>query len=606
MEHLGAKERHQPVKVLDQDVIHRIAAGEVVDRPASVLKELIENSIDAGSTSVKVTIVGGGLKSIVVEDDGWGMSQDDLSLCLRRHATSKIKKIEDLEKLFSLGFRGEALSAISSVSQIQIDSRLEGAEAWVLEANGGIENQIKPSSRKVGTRIEVKNLFYNVPARKKFIKSMSAEARACTDVLDHLAVSYPEVSLSWFLIKDSGELSQELTVQASELSSRVKAVRGILDKPHHIKETENLPEGLNSVELVFWGPPNFFPTQKNISLTVNGRAVHDKRLGYALREAYYGLIPVGVFPAVHVSVEVDPDIIDANIHPQKKELRWPKGFSLSGIVYRLIRPYFDLVKHQEAKQVVQGSFFEEQVSPDRSIRTESQSAHSNGMMSFDFAPAKPQQTNQQKSVSVNQTSNSETEFKRYFSAMRVVGEVGARWIILESHKGLFIVDQHAAHERINFEKFFTKPDLIRSKPLLTPLEITLPQGVVDKRDSLMVTLESFGFEFNKEATVSTKCIELIAVPEADRKLRWSDWLKEVFDAMEQDEEVLGLKDKIKTHVAASLACHGSVRFGQRLDREQIKSLLEDMDRVQWSRYCPHGRPVSFELPHEQLEKSFDR
>jgi DNA mismatch repair protein MutL len=602
------------VQVLSKEIIHRIAAGEVVDRPASVLKELIENSVDAGSTEIKVTLIEGGLKAIIVEDNGIGLSSADLALCLQRHATSKIQNVDDLDKLFSLGFRGEALAAISSVSEIEIHTYREGASgAWTLKSRGGLETYLGPGVQPQGTRVEVKDLFYNVPARKKFIKSTSAETRACIDVLEHLALCFPQVALSWYSLKDvTGDLLEDVVLPVQSLAERVQSVVGLLDAPTHLVVSDGLPEGVRSLEIVFWGPPNFFSTQKHITLCVNGRAVFDKRLGYSLREAYYGVIPVGVFPAVHVKLDVNPDIIDANIHPQKKELRWPKGFSLAGLVYRQIRPYFDLQKVAHSGVVHTEPLFFDSPAPldETQLLATEPMAPTTRRYEIPTHDSHPSTQNglQIESSPADQESPQRSGAPGFFASMRIVGEAGARWILLESAKGLVVVDQHAAHERVNFERFMNKKELIRSVPLLTPFVYKLAHAhhSGETRTKIMDILEDFGFEFNRDDTVSTSELEIIAVPQADRNLKWAQWLGDVIDAAERDHETLGLLDKIRTHVASSLACHGSVRFGQRLEPEQIRALLNSMDSVQWGRYCPHGRPVYFELPHTELEKRFDR
>lgn len=630
MQSSSISQTSNPVRVLSQDVIHRIAAGEVVDRPSSVIKELVENSVDAGASDIKITLIEGGLKAIIVEDNGAGMSEADLALCLQRHATSKIQNVDDLDHLFSLGFRGEALAAISSVSEIEIHTKRNGAEPWSLKSRGGVQTYLGPGSQKEGTRVEVKDLFYNVPARKKFIKSVSSEVRSCVDVLEHLALCFPQVSFSWFILKDqTGDLLEDISLPAEPLKFRVSKVVGVLSEPYHVNLENNLPDGVESLELVFWGPPHFFSTQKHITLCVNGRAVFDKRLGYSLREAYHGVIPVGQFPAVHVNLKVNPEVIDANIHPQKKELRWPKGFSLAGLIYKHVRPFFDVQSRPVAQSAAdqlnlnEVGFFDNHdtthsllsfLEPASTHKTESfVNSEYQANQSYPLRPnlnadaiktqaflAEPSDTffkSEQKTLS-----------KGFFSSMRVVGEVGAKWILLESSAGMVVVDQHAAHERVNFEKILTSRELIRSAPLLTPFNYRLPSFLRDAevRSQLMNTLEEFGFEFNRQDTVSITELEIIAVPVADRQLKWSQWLEEIVDSAQRDQEVLGLLDRIRTHVAASLACHSSVRFGQRLKNEQISSLLEEMDAVQWGRYCPHGRPVYFELSHEELAKRFDR
>jgi len=594
---------HRPLRLLDAAVIHRIAAGEVVDRPASILKELIENSLDAEATKIKVTLLDGGLKSIQVEDDGIGIPKDDLSHCVQRHATSKISVLDDLDSIHSLGFRGEALSAAASVSQLVIETFTAADGAWVLEVVGGDRKEIRPGTHKIGTKVSVNDLFFNIPARRKFLKRPGAEAHECSEVLESLALAHPQIFFEWYLLSEKGEIKKQSRLEAATLPERFLEISGLNADVIHLQK-EDSENAFPRIEIVAAKAPASSQVQKSIRLSVNGRAVIDKRLPYALREAYAGLIEVGHFPHIQINLEVDPSMIDVNIHPQKKELRWPQGVSVASKVYALLRPQFEVKAPVEIPKVEQGDIFSSAFESSIEVLTTTglSSPSEAAFRSYEASPKISASPALDQIQIYTEISSARPSFR--FSSLRVVGEVGAAWIVGESERGLVLIDQHAAHERVNFEKILSSQSLLRSRLLLVPIEVEIPYHLSHAKAEIIETLETLKFEFSDQSEKDK--LEILAAPESDRKVSWDDVIKKVFRALSEEAPLAQVLAALKTRLAASLACHGSVRRGQRLTVDSIQALLRQMDEVQWGCLCPHGRPLWFEMSHEKIADLFHR
>jgi DNA mismatch repair protein MutL len=606
------------IRLLPPEIIHRIAAGEVVDRPASVLKELVENALDAGASKVRVLVQDGGVARIEVEDDGKGMSRADLEVCLQRHATSKIDSLEDLDAITSLGFRGEALAAISSVSKIRIESlSAESREAWCLEKIDDSAAKIKPSAQKRGTKLVISELFYNTPARRKFLRSTGMEALACTETLKDLALSHPMIAWEWYILDAKGEIRESCAFKAQSLAERFAEILG-QNAPLIEVDAQGPAPDIARVQILAARPPVSFKNQKQIYLFVNGRCLEDKRLAYSLREAYAGLLEIGSFPAACVWVEADPRILDVNIHPQKREIRWPQSFSLAGLVFRLLRPKLEISpKAPSPFSPPPPPFVQESPRapyPAEGFFTAEHRPESGQRLSEQLSMAEPSPVSRaearvpptQSLMARSHTAAPAVQATPEFSSMRVVGEVGAAWLVLESPEGLVLVDQHAAHERVEFEKLLKKKELLRSKALLVSAKVELPYYLEDRRTLITEILEDFAFEVAPTNSRKSSALELMAVPEADRKISWGELLKDIFNALKNEREIEGLRAALNVRLASSLACHGSVRRGQRLRNEQIKALLKELDAVDWKGLCPHGRPVWQLLSHTKIEESFHR
>lgn len=603
-----------PIRLLDPEVVSRIAAGEVVDRPASVLKELLDNSIDAGAKSIRVLVVEAGLKRLEVEDDGAGLTPEDLKVCTLRHATSKISGLDDLDAIGSLGFRGEALAAIASVSKLNIETYRDGSGSWTWQSLGSTQGELLPSSRTRGTRVRVEDLFFNVPARKKFLKSVSSEYSETRNILQAVAFSHPELSFEWHFINEKGELKEQARLPASSLVERLRALHELEGEILYIDSADPAP-GVRRVQAAFYKAPVSSRFQKDIQLSVNGRPVTDKRLPYSLREAYNGLIEVGQYPVGVISMDVDPSEIDVNIHPQKKEIRWPKEFNLASMAYGLLRPHFELSRQAPAPQSEPISFFDNIAPAARSgnpslttTRSWADPAATNWAPPAANSWVPPTTTARPVSSKSSFSKKEETLPPFRFAELRTVGEVGAAWIVCESPQGFILIDQHAAHERVNFERILRSKQLLRSKPLLIPHVQALPPHFADSKTEVAGVLAELGFEVSEESLSDTDSdtLELIAVPEADRSIAWDDLLEDIFSDVQAGSQIAHWPEHLRVRLAASLSCHGSVRRGQRLTNDEIKALLASMDEVEWGGLCPHGRPVWLPLSHEWVEEQFHR
>ncbi len=593
------------IRLLSPELVHRIAAGEVVENPASAMKELVENSIDAGATKVAVLIVDGGLKLIEVKDNGGGMSRADLEACCQRHATSKIREVRDLDHIFSLGFRGEALAALSSVSHLEILSREKGEkEAWVLKRQGA-EFETQPVSHNEGTAVRVQDLFFNTPARKKFLKSPSSESSRCVKTFKDLAVSHCNVELSLHILGSNGELEEDLFFPAQDKLERMAAILSKEKEYFFHSSDQNLVPGLKNIEVMFLKAPHFARNSKDIYLVVNGRPVEDKRIAYVLREAFGGLIEMGAFPRGGVFLEVDASEVDVNVHPQKKELRWSKEFPLYSLIYEQVKKGLQAVmpkvqnpassnENRENTPSLLGDFYSLPLqggTESTSIERAFTSASNNEKIS----------SSHEWPQTLQATASASNQIR--FSSLRVVGEVGAAWLLCESDKGVIVIDQHAAHERVRFDELIKGRELFSAVPLLLPLKVELPLSLKGQEEAFVTLMEDWSFEGR---VVSERQVEFFAVPKSARKIEWGETFEEIFDRMDQKLSIESLRQSLRVWIASSLACHGSVRRGQRLSNDEIAQLLKSMDEVDWKEFCPHGRPTWILLSHNRLEEEFHR
>lgn len=630
------------VRLLPTEIIHRIAAGEVVDKPASILKEFVENSVDAGATSLRITVVDGGLKSIVVEDDGHGLTREDLENCAQRHATSKIQSIDDLEAIPHLGFRGEALAAAASVAKLTIETAHAESGGWTLRVVGGVREPVVPSARRKGTKVSLEDLFFNVPARRKFLRKPGLEANDVVDALEGLALAHPGVRMQWVLTDSKGEIREQRSFEPGTRVERLETLYADRTWTGVVTRRIDAPaEGVRFIEVSMGLPPAQSAQAKSVRLDVNGRPIQDKRLPYVAREAFSGLIEIGRFPWAHIAVSVDPSIVDVNVHPQKKELRWSAGFQLSSHVFGLIRGLLAEGRPAKANEVVAEALefnltaaprgaenlftptSESSTSADRrsfetsiessgarvamsSLATSSFSESGATIVTPTMPPAIAETAYVPRSTAVRGSLQPGVTPKFRFSDLRVVGEVGAAWIVCEHRDGMLVIDQHAAHERVQFERELKKLSLLRTKPLFIPIPVKVPASLRDDIPAFRQALEAAGFELTDAEVSGANEVEIIAVPEADRALDWNDLVHDVVRRAESGLPIEGLIESLKVKVAASLACHGSVRRGQRLSNDEVRALLTALDEIEWGGLCPHGRPVWFLLRHDDIEARFHR
>jgi DNA mismatch repair protein MutL len=601
-----------PVRQLPETIVNRIAAGEVVERPASVVKELVENAIDAGSSRIDVFSDGGGRRRIGVTDDGDGMTHADLAIAVDRHATSKLDD-EDLLRISTLGFRGEALPSIGAVARLAITTRhASEPHAWSMSVEGGAKSAIMPAALSRGTRVEVSDLFYATPARLKFLKTDRTEAEAIREVVRRLAMARPDIAftlageerapVTWAaaLPGGSGRLTRLGDILGSDFRSSAIAVRS--------EREDVVVEG-------FAAAPSL--TRANALgqyLFVNGRPVRDKLIIGAVRAAYSDYLPRDRHPVVALFVTLDPEGVDANVHPAKTEVR----FRNAGLVRALIVHALKDGLAREGKRTAANSdgavlsAFRPNVPP-RAANWDWQRspAYPVGPRgAFDGAPAPAFAEPGQAGFDVG-TPSADIRFEQPAAADLVDRPLGAArtqihetYIVSQTRDGLIVVDQHAAHERIVYEKL--KASLgrngVQRQILLIPEIVELDEATVEQLVDRAEELATFGLAIDSFGPGA------VAVRETPSLLGQADaasLLRDLAEHMAEWDEALPLERRLM-HVAATMACHGSVRAGRRLKPEEMNALLREMEDTPNSGQCNHGRPTYVELKLSDIERLFGR
>ncbi len=608
-----------PIQLLDRDVASKIAAGEVIERPASVVKELVENAIDAGAGQVEVEIVRGGLDLIRVTDDASGIPEDELELAVMRHATSKLRTVRDLERIGTLGFRGEALASIAAVARMTIVSRVsdtEGGQYVIAADNDIIERGMQGAP--FGTTVFVRDLFKNVPARLSFLRSAAAEATRCVTVLTQYALAHPDVALR--VIVD-GRLA--FHSPGSGDASHVLLEMWGPDTASGMLPIQPTTMGGTTVSGYASEPGTTRPRRAGQILFINGRLVEARILYYAIADAYRDIIQRGRYPLVVLFVTVPPDEIDVNVHPTKAEVRLRREGEVIATVQRALRR--TLAVHLPAVVPAQAGTPIPSAPPDAEIQLEPPPL---------FPPPSPFSRE-----SGNLDPNSATEHSgappppQQFT-LRPVGQVGLTYIVAEGPDGMYLIDQHAAHERVVFEQILAgrREQTATSQGLLTPATVQLTTRQQDAIAPLSDLLSSYGFEWE---TFGDDAILLRAMPATLKESEAPQAFLEVLDERSGGEiddypSVIPAKAGIQSspdeadtsdtvitqaadavdmrerRVAATIACHSTVRAGQTLSLAEMESLITLFSDANFPRLCPHGRPTMVHLSSAQLERQFGR
>ena len=603
------------IRQLPPNLVNRIAAGEVVERPASVVKELVENAIDAGARRIDVTATGGGLQLIRVTDDGTGMARDDLALAVERHATSKLGG-DDLSHILTLGFRGEALPSIGAVARLSITSRSEGAsEASAISVDGGHKAALKPAALSAGTEVEVRDLFYATPARLKFMKSERAETAAIADHVKRLALAHPEVAFSL----SNGERTS-LRLEACppglmdhglERMGRVLGSDFLADAlPVSAARDTMAAEG-------FAGLPTLHRANGlQCYLVVNGRPVRDKLIVGTVRAAYGDLLPRGRYPMLVLFLTVPPEEVDVNVHPAKTELRFRDPNAVRSLLIGALRDALGTAGHRATGSLSQ-SALDRMVrpqhrpaptpgaAPDTSPRAYMSHSRPRGFGFSDKAQA-PLEAVSAPSGDTRGTAIVEDEADYPLGAARA--QVQDTFIIAQTADALVIVDQHAAHERLVYERLkhaYSNGGITRQL-LLIPDVVELDGEAVAALLAASNELESLGLvieAFGQSAIVVREVPALLGT--CDVKGLLSDLASALAEAEEDREGGRVLAARLD-HVLSTMACHGSVRGGRRLSPDGMNALLRDMEKTPFSGQCNHGRPTYIELKLTDIEKLFSR
>src|SRR2546421_10544929 len=603
-----------PVRQLDESIINRIAAGEVVERPASVAKELIENALDAGARRIEIVTQAGGRSLIRVTDDGEGMRCEDLVLAVERHATSKLDG-DDLLAIRTLGFRGEALPSIGAVAHLSITTR-HAAEphAWSIDVDGGAKSEVKPAALGAGTRVEVRDLFYATPARLKFLKSDRTEAEAIRECVRRLAMSRPDVAFTL-----AGEERSTVTWAAAlpGAPGRLARLADILGPDFRANAVEVRAERNGVAVEGFAALPTH--TRANALgqyLFVNGRPVRDRLLIGVVRGAYADYLPRDRHPIVALFVTLPPREVDVNVHPAKAEVRFRDPPLIRGLLVRSLQEA--LAREGQRAATTGGSAtiaaFRPAVAPRRGWdwrrsparpdpRGYVMPAHGNAALGFAEAAQAAFDVGAPSADARVEASESAPEFlDRPLGAARA--QVHATYIVAQTRDGIVIVDQHAAHERIVYErlKAALEKSGVARQILLIPEIVELDEADVERLTARADELVKFGLAleaFGPGAVAVSETPSLLGETDAQALVR------DLAEHMAEWDEALPLERRLM-HVAATMACHGSVRAGRRLKPDEMNALLREMEATPNSGQCNHGRPTYVELKLGDIERLFGR
>jgi DNA mismatch repair protein MutL len=576
------------IRRLPPELINRIAAGEVVERPASALKELVENSLDAGATQVSVRLYAGGLELIEVADDGSGMSPDEMRLALERHATSKMPG-DSIDQVTSFGFRGEALPSIASVSRLTLESRVRGADGWRIEIDHGEKAGEGPAALPPGTRIQVAGLFDKVPARRKFLRSPRSEYAACLDAVKRLAMARSDVALT--LDHDGRRV---LTLQPADAPARVaELLSHELDR--HGIGIDCTRDGLRLTGVISLPTFNRGMADQQY-LFVNSRPVKDRLLVGALRAAYRDLIARDRHPIAALFVDVPLEEVDVNVHPAKIEVRFRDPAAVRGLIIGGLRHALDEESQRSAAR-------EQAAAP--VMWTTSESYRPEPELGIGIATVREEQQVFAPVTFVPQArAEPATEPLPSYPLGVARGQVAATYIVAEAADGLVIVDQHAAHERLVLERMRAAREggAVARQALLIAEVVELDEPDCDRLEGAAGELADMGLEIERFGPTT---MLVRAVPAALGKTDAAGLLADLAAEIAELGGPLSLRDKLD-HVAATIACHGSVRAGRVLSVAEMNALLREMEVTPRSGQCNHGRPTWVKLGHAEIEKLFGR
>jgi DNA mismatch repair protein MutL len=583
-----------PIRQLSNHLINQIAAGEVVERPASVVKELVENSFDAGAQSVKVDIVAGGQKLIRVRDDGGGISKEEIHLALSRHATSKINSLDDLEAVVSLGFRGEALPSIASVSRLVLTAKTADADsAWQIDADNGVVGDVRPAAHPTGCTVEINDLFYNTPARRKFLRAERTEFGHIDKWMRRLALARPDVAIT---LSHNGRTVMDLPAakdQASRLA-RVGKICGESFASHAVF----LQRDAEDIAISGWvGLPTFNRSQPDLQFWfVNGRSISDRTLAHAVRHAFRDVLFHGRYPAYILYLSMDPAGVDANAHPAKHEVRFRDGRRVHGVVSQAVEYSLQDTKpgghdiNPIPGDVLDRKIFQQAPMPLSYARGDSISAVRESLAAY-------------RTLSGDGASTT-AEAGPVPPLGFAIAQLGGVYILAENSAGLIVVDMHAAHERTTYEKLkkaFDSEDVI-SQPLLVPTSISVSDKEAALAEGAQDVFSRLGLSVDRVGPTS------LVIREVPALLKQADAEALVRDVL-ADLAGEGISNRIEEschEILSTMACHHSVRANRSLTITEMNALLREMETTERADQCNHGRPTWTAISMEDLDRLFLR
>ncbi|MEJ2535249.1 MAG: DNA mismatch repair endonuclease MutL [Gammaproteobacteria bacterium] len=598
-----------PIRPLPEHLVNQIAAGEVVERPASVVKEAVENSLDAGARSVRVTLEQGGKRLIRVEDDGAGIERDELALALASHATSKIGAVDDLEAVATLGFRGEALASIASVSRLDLTSRTGAqAHAWRLSVREGVASEPEPAPGEPGTRLEVHDLFYNVPARRKFLRTDRTEFGHIDELLKRLALGHLETA---FELRHNGKVVRSLRParSAREEEGRLGAVCG----PGFLEHAVEVSRSADALSLRGWvAEPRYNRAQADQQyFFVNGRMIRDRVVAHAVRQAYRDVLFHGRHPAFVLFLELPPALVDVNVHPQKHEVRFRKQREVHDFIYSTLHRALEGVgggAPRPGSEAVLGAF-------PAAPPLQGGMAMASPMSSAVRAPAGAVAEQVQSYARVLGRDPETAAYGEGAPAAAAdpaevpplgyaLAQLHGVYILAQNAEGLVLVDMHAAHERITYERL--KAGLarsgIRSQNLLVPVTVSVSEREADLAEQEAARLADLGFECDRSGP------ETLLIRRVPTLLQHADvpaLIADVLSDLAADGESRRVESELD-EILSSMACHGSVRANRSLTAPEMNALLRDMEATERAAQCNHGRPTWIQLDLKSLDRLFLR
>ena len=653
------------IHVLSDTVANKIAAGEVVERPASVVKELLENSLDAGSTRIKIQVEAGGKKLIQITDNGCGMVRDDAMLAFERHATSKIKNAEDLLSIATLGFRGEALPSIASVSRLHLETRApEENSGTILEINGGKIIKVEEAGLPAGTAITIRDLFFNTPARKKFLKSESTELSHIASLVTHYALAHPDKHFELhsatnamlvappvaghservYQVFGKEVLDQLIPVAAVQPLERI----GLPQPPPWKRNTDEIeddepspPEPGELRAHGFISRPEIQKLNRNsIYVFVNGRLIRDRLIQHALTEAYRNIIPPTVYPVVLLFLELPNGEVDVNVHPSKTEVRFRQQTFIHDFVRDSVRAA--LMKSRPVPQFTteigarptatpsltpgarsglgtsaafyapadpQGFALQAPVPPPITERFQFAggiSVEGNAAVSLAHAPQVAGEVinGDNCTPQVADEPEAPSDLAPSLASLKPLGQVRESFILAVNHEGLWIIDQHVAHERVLFEKVLKlrAANKVESQRLLMPLVLELTPAQLAVFSEISDELNHNGFEVEP---FGTRSIAVKVAPAGVEAAQIEHMLHEVLDQLSREEQAVNL-EKVRARIAASIACHAAIKVNMPLDQNKMEWLLAELAKTECPMSCPHGRPVVLRYSMKDIQKAFKR
>lgn len=586
----GKVERDSRIVLLDDHLISKIAAGEVIERPSSIVKELVENSIDALATQITVEVEEGGKKLIRISDDGSGMNRKDAEMALMRHATSKIKSEKDLSDIHTLGFRGEALASIVAVSRFTMRTKTgDGETGTEIKQEGKTITNVKEIGMPKGTVVVIEDLFFNTPARLKYLKSRDTELANITDVVTSYTLIYPEIHFR--LMSDGKAIFT--SPKTSDLLANIATIYG--------KETaENLLkieyDRQNIMVNGYVSKPSLTRAGKrNQSIYVNRRYIRNNLISRAVYDAYHTLLSVGRHPVFIISIDIDPETIDVNVHPAKTEIRIEKENELYDAVYSAVKEALD--KSQLIPEVKETGF-QKSISVPQVYSPAASSLPKNSYGRG--APFSPRIAPKQ--AMIRETAE-EVHFRK-LPAMQIIGNMNNSYIIASSPDSMYLVDQHAACERINYEMITKKKsaETQKGQALITPkiVNLSLKDAAVIRDNIELLKNSGFDIEPYSENSFSVRSVPVILGRQYDDKM-----ITEIIDGIVEAARTSGLDD-LKDSIIKMIACKASVKAGERMEDKEIIDLLKDLEACDSPYTCPHGRPTIIEMTMKEIEKRFLR